>query len=197
MRLTQFFSRALLALALIMGFSTAALSVAATEWIENPLPIEYRKHAGELLKTIRSKDSDRALENAKAILWSAQNINDTYIIIRVEFDCPDGYCMTLVGRIENEAIALKFLLQAGPTVHFGDVSFELWGSKTAPSLTFEARGGAGVIAVLREQEWILTACANCTGNVVKLPPRPAPLPVPKFDTYESFRHALKKQGLNR
>lgn len=196
MHFAQFISRALLALAVIVGLSTAALSLAVTEWVENPLPAEYRNRASELLKTIRPKDANRALDGVKAILWPGRNSGDTYIIMRVEVDCPDDYCMTLVGRVRDEAIDLIFLLEAGPAVHFGDVSFELWGSRTAPPWTFEARGGAGVLAVLREQGWVLTACANCTRKAVKPPPRPLPPLVPKFDTFESFRSALKEQGLN-
>lgn len=197
MRIVPFISRVLFALAFIMGLSTAALSLAVTEWIENPLPVEYRNRASELLKTVRPKDADRALDGVKAMLWSDRNRNDIYIIMRVELDCPDGHCMTLVGRVKDETIDLDFLLEAGPVVHFGDVSLELWGSKTAPPWIFEARGGAGVVAVLREQGWVLTACTNCTGNAVKSPPRLPPPPAPKFDSYESFRRALKEQGLNQ
>lgn len=196
MRLAQFISRTLLALALLTGLSTEVLSLAVTEWVEAPLPVEYHKRAGELLKSIRPKDADRALDGVKAIMRSSYNRSDTYIIMRVELDCPDAHCMTLVGRIKDETIDLDFLLEAGPAVQFGDVRFELWGSKTEPPWIFEARGGAGVVAVLREQGWVLTACTNCTGNMIKPPPRLPPPPAPKFDTYESFRRALKEEDLN-
>jgi hypothetical protein len=105
--------------------------------------------------------------------------------------------MTLVGNISDNAIHLDFTLEAGPAVYFSDVSFELWGERTEPPWIFETRGGAGVVAIFREQGWVLTACANCTGNAIKPPPPRPPTPVPKFDTFEAFRRVLKEEGLSR
>jgi hypothetical protein len=187
-------TRTLLALAVTMGLATSASGLARTQRIEEPLPAEYRDLAAGFLKTIRPTDTEQALEGLKALLLPDHNTGKIHFIMRVEAACPTGHCMTLVGNIFNKAIHLDFTLEAGPTVQFGDVSYELWGARTAPPWIFETRAGAGVVAVFREQGWVLTACASCTGHTVNPPPLVPHAPAPKFDTFEAFRRALEDEG---
>lgn len=105
--------------------------------------------------------------------------------------------MNLIGNIADNRIKVNFTLEDGPTVVFSDVGSWLWGSRTAQPWIFEARGNAGLVATLRNEGWVLTACANCTGHAVKPPPPSPPAAIPRFDTFESFRRALEEEGLSR
>ncbi len=168
------------------------------QWIENPLPVEYRGAAAELLRRVRPQDAEQALGSVKAILWQGQTRANVYILMRVEAGCRDYYCMTLVGHISDRVMHLDFVLEAGSAVHFTDVSHEFWGMKTDPPLIFETGNHAGLVAVLGPQGWVLTACANCTSSRAQRPlPEPRPSPVPKFDTFEHFRRALKEKGFSQ
>ncbi len=197
MRLSRSIRRMLLAIALVMQSSAAALGMAVTEWIEDPLPVEYRDRVADLLKKVRPKDAERSLEGVKALFFSGRSRGGTYIIMRVEADCQEHLCMTLVGRVESGSIDLDLVLVAGPSVIFGDFIPHLWGATIGPPLTFEASRNAGVVAALREQGWVLSACADCAGHATKPPPPPPRSPARKVDTVEELARALEEGRLNR
>lgn len=122
MRSVPLVSQMLFAVVFVVVLSKAAWGLGSTDWIDAPLPPEYRSRAVELLKKVRPKDTEQSVDSLKARLWQAPNEDQTYILMRVESDCQGRYCMTLMGRVSEDAVHSEFILQAGPTLYFADVT---------------------------------------------------------------------------
>lgn len=150
-----------LAIMAVVLASTAAESVEFIHRIDRPLPPEIRERAATFLREVRPADAAAAIQNSKA-WWNGSPARETVIIIRVEADCPAaGNCMTVIGRMTELGFKAELTLEVGPTFLIMDVSYGLWGSDSGPPLIFDA-GDVGVVAISREQGWVVSACASCT-----------------------------------
>ncbi|WP_327523238.1 hypothetical protein [Bosea sp. (in: a-proteobacteria)] len=175
-----------------MVVSTAAESLAIVQEIDKPLPLEFRERATDLLKELRPADAAEAIQNTKSLWWPGDVVGETIIILRVEADCPTaGNCMTIIGRMTDRAIKPELTLEVRPKVLAMDVSYGLWGSHSSAPLIFDAGGGVGLVAVFREQGWVVSACGDCTNLSARSSQRARDEPeVVLRQSFEDFQRAL-------
>ena len=172
--------------------STAAESLAIVQEIDKPLPLEFRERATDLLKELRPADAAEAIQNTKSLWWPGDVVGETIIILRVEADCPTaGNCMTIIGRMTDRAIKPELTLEVRPKVLAMDISYGLWGSHSSAPLIFDAGGGVGLVAVFREQGWVVSACGDCTNFGSRSSQRARDEPeVVLRQSFEDFQRAL-------
>ncbi|PZR91488.1 MAG: hypothetical protein DI537_16125 [Stutzerimonas stutzeri] len=127
--------------------------------IDKPLPTELKDRVAGLLKKIRPADWEQAVTGSR-VAWHA-SWSDV-VLIRVEAGCAQRQCMTLIGRLTDQAINLELTILAGDMVWMHDVFFDLWGSSSAPPWIFRTEGDAGLVAISRQEGWVVSACSNCT-----------------------------------
>lgn len=176
---------------------TAADCLEFIHRIDRPLPPEFRERVAAFIRKERPADFQAAIENARA-WWYGSLAEDTAIIVRVEAGCPKaGNCMTVIGRMTEQRFDADLTLEVGPTFLATDISFGLWGSPSSPPLIFDA-GGVGVVALFRQQSWVVSACADCTNwkdraRVYHYIPEKPKLPEPEIakQTFDEFRRALE------
>lgn len=171
-----------------IGSAPPAHAMAVLLRIDKPLPIELKDRVTELLKRIRPADWKQAAAGSK-VAWHA-SWSDV-VLLRVEAGCSQRQCMTLIGRLTDQAINLELTILADDMVWMHDVFFDLWGSSSVPPWIFKTEGDAGLVAILRQEGWVVSACSNCTNWGSRKPdqisppePRPA---APAILPPKSFR----------
>ncbi|KQQ13040.1 hypothetical protein ASF53_12615 [Methylobacterium sp. Leaf123] len=178
------------------AFATAILSFAAISAvhaasarvpIDTPLPAILRERVASMLRVERPGDAEAALANTK-ILGDSWREGDT-IFLRVEDDCREGLCMTMIARLTSEAIIPELVLNAGPNASMYDSASSLWKSdRPIWSVVFEGTDGSRLIASSRKGRWVVEANGSWqppAASVIE-EPRESPPPVP----LEEFRRQL-------
>jgi len=186
--LLRFLLSTLLAAVLGFGSASPAHANAVLLRIDKPLPIELKDRVAELLKKIRPADWEQAVTGSR-VAWHA-SWSDV-VLLRVEAGCSQRQCMTLIARQTKEAINLELTILADDMVWMHDVFFDLWGPSSAPPWIFKTEGDAGLVAISRQEGWVVSACSNCTnwGNREPdqiSPPEPRPA-APTILPPKSFR----------
>ncbi|MCV9939837.1 hypothetical protein OIU35_26080 [Boseaceae bacterium BT-24-1] len=178
----------ILAAVLGLGSASPAHAKAVLLRIDKPLPVELKDRVTELLKKIRPADWEQAVAESK-VAWHA-SWRDV-VLLRVEVGCGQRQCMTLIGRLTDQAINLELTILADDMVWMLDVFFDLWGSSSAPPWIFKTEGDAGLVAISRQEGWVVSACSNCTSWSSRepdqiMPPEPRPA-APAISPPKSFK----------
>ncbi|TXN25659.1 hypothetical protein [Methylobacterium sp. WL19] len=188
---------ATLALALSIAMVGAARGQAVTSWVDDPLPEALKGRAAELVRVLRPNDAEAALANMK-MLRGGFGRNAELHILRLEADCNADYCMTLIARINDQAITPELTFIAGKTVLFSDWSEPRWGTTDWwPIIGFQGTKDAALIVTRRGEQWVITACGQCQSWVHEKPAKPPDgesalrTPPPYPETYDDFRRALE------
>lgn len=158
--------------------------------IKDPVPVDLRDRVTDLLRVMRPIDADAAFSSARIIdgdLWRKYDL----LFLRVEADCRDDLCMTVLARIKQDVLTPELILNADNQVDFTDASVEFWGASDFP-FHIKGRDNTGIRVTPRYGSWVVEACGGCFPSAEELarrlqePPTP-PSPIP---TFEEFSGAL-------
>jgi hypothetical protein len=160
--------------------------------IADPVPDDLRARVADLMHRIRPADTEAALAATRIIdrhgLWRELGT----LFLRVEADCRDDLCMTVIARVTSTTLTPEVTLSAGTLVVFADYGYPLWGMDAHP-IDIKGAGDSGTRLWLREGAWVVEACRGCFPSAEELarrPPPPPSTPAPS-PTFEEFRGALK------
>lgn len=158
--------------------------------IKDHVPDDLRERVADLLRIMRPTDAASAMEAARIIdgdLWRRYGM----LILRVEADCRDDLCMTVVTRVKKSGLIAEVTLKATTFVVIPDYSYPLWGESAYP-IRFKGAGSDGIDLWLRPGGWVVAACGGCFPSEEELarrPPTPPSPPLPS-PTFEEFRRSL-------
>lgn len=177
----------LLAVFLSLGVPSAVHGASGAVSINAPVPDDLKDLVAAMLRRERPQDAETALAGAKMVDVSGRH--GSPLIMRIEADCRESLCMTIIARVVQGAIVPELRINAGPSVYLHDSARSLWGSDHPVwSLVFEGASGSRLIAMLRNGLWVVEANgpwrppeASTTEE-----PRPSSPPVP----FEQFRRQL-------
>ncbi|RXT57308.1 hypothetical protein B6S44_02420 [Bosea sp. Tri-44] len=191
--LLRFLQSTILAAVLGFGSASSTYALAALIRIDKPLPNDLKDRVTELLKRVRPADWEQAVAGSK-VAWHASWSNT--VLLRVEAGCFERQCMTLVGRLTDQAINLELTILADDTVSMHDVFNHFWGIESSPPWIFKTGGNTGLVAIQRDQGWLLTACSECTDwgdwRTTIIEPPLSKSPAPPELTFGEFSQKLKE-----
>lgn len=158
--------------------------------IKDPVPSKLRERVADLLRIMWPADAAAAIDATRIIdgvLWREHGM----LILRVEADCRDDLCMTVVTRVKQSGLIPEITLKADRLVWIADYSDPLW-KEGAHLIRFKGAGTTGIDLWLRHGGWVVAACGDCFPSKQEparrypSPPSP-PSPTP---TLEEFRRSL-------
>ncbi|TFZ57771.1 hypothetical protein E4V01_14225 [Methylorubrum sp. Q1] len=170
-----------LLLAAILSFAgmSAAHSGSARISIDTPLPAILKERVASMLRIERAGDAEAALANTR-VLGDAWQVGDT-VVLRIEVDCREELCMTVIARLTDEAVVPELVLNAGPNIVMYASGGSLWKSDHPVwTFVFEGEDSSRLIARRREGRWVLEANGPWrapAANVTQEPRQSSP-PVP-------------------
>ena len=177
----------LLATFLSLGVPNAVQSGSGPVLINSPVPDDLKDLVAAMLGRERPHDAEAALAGTKALDSSWQS--GQLLILRIEADCRDDLCMTVIARVTHGAIVPELTLNVGPTFYMPDTASTLWGSEHPVwGMVFKGTGGSRLIAMLRNGQWVVEANGPWQPPAASMieKPRESPLPLP----LEEFRRQL-------
>ena len=159
--------------------------------ISDPVPDELRERVADLLRIMRPADAAVAIDATRIIdgaLWRQHGM----LILRVEADCREGLCMTVVTRVKENGLIPEVTLKADTLVWIADYSYPLWGESAHP-IRFKGAGSTGIDLWNRHGGWVVDACGHCFHSAEELarrlpPPRTPPLPSPTVAALSRWRN---------
>lgn len=177
----------LLATFLSLGVPSAVHSGSGQFLINAPVPAELKDLVAAMLKRERPHDAEAALAGTKVLDRSWQP--GQQLILRIEADCRDDLCMTVIARVTQGAIVPELVLNAGPTFHMSDSGQSLWASEHPVwAMVFAGTGGSHLVAMIRNGQWVVEANGPFRPPATSMieTPRQSSPPVP----LEEFRAQL-------
>ncbi|MGE7417876.1 hypothetical protein [Methylobacterium tarhaniae] len=177
--------------AALMAVAVSPVSAQIALTIADPVLDDLRARVADLLRSMRPADPDIALDATRIIddhgLWREHGT----LILRVEANCRDGLCMTVIAQVTESGLVSQVTLNADNLVAFTDYSFPLWGEGAYP-IHIKGAGSTGTVLWLRQGSWVVEACGDCFMSAEERAKRPSPPPSPPqpSPTFEEFRRSL-------
>ncbi len=119
--------RTFLAVVAILVSVNPPKAMSAGMVIKDPVPSELRERVADLLRMMRPADAAVATRIIDGALWREFGM----LILRVEADCRNDLCVTVVIRVKNGLIP-EVPLKADARVDIADDSYPLWGEGARP-----------------------------------------------------------------
>jgi hypothetical protein len=116
--------RLILAVALVLAAGSPVSTASAGLTIKDPVPSELQARVAGLLQDMRSGDADAAIGAARIIdgdLWRQYGL----LFLRVEVDCRQELCMTIIARVNSNELVPELILNSDKFLHFVDASVDL------------------------------------------------------------------------
>jgi hypothetical protein len=137
---------------LVVSITAALAQIAEPEPIDGLVPNEWRAPYTQFLSGLGIKDVEKILANTKFGIFGGVHRPNS-VLFRIEDNCSDDICLTIIGHLGGERLIADALFMAGGRVSGSDYGVTFLGLRAFPRSFWSSKGSVTLFET--SEGWIV------------------------------------------